>query len=325
LSHLRVERIAKPLLGLCFLVSVSCAGHLAGLVPGVGNGGGAQAAQSQSDAAYQNAKVEQDAARERARTDKAQAQAREGEQRRAQAEKDRVAKLREDKRQQVLEARSRADADPKSADVVDNYTKAVLDSDQLLRKDSENAFNWTEQADHAAGLAQKAAPGAPGAQKKAHLYAQSGLLRARLDQYDEAIHSFERSLKEEPGNLSVVEWLLGEYSRAKAPLSTSEALCKRTRQSIKVEVKVYGLINVCVNMHPNRSKYSVPRDLAEMVPWVASRELKEYKRWLGEGICKDEKMNECQSSCKCDPAQVYCTCKERCKTDANACMVPYLQ
>jgi hypothetical protein len=324
LSHLGVERIAKPLLGLCFLVSISCAGHLAGLVPGVGNGGGAQAAQSQSDAAYQNAQVEQQAARERARTEQAQSQARANEQKHAQAEKDRVAKLREDKRQQVLEARSRADADPKSADAVDNYTKAVLDSDTLLRKDSENSFNWTEQADHAAGLAQKAAPGAPGAQKKAHLYAQSGLLRARLDQNKEAITAFEHALKEQPGNLRVVEYLLGEYASTKAPLAESEGLCKRTSKSLKGE-SVYNLINVCVNLHPKRSDYSVPSDLDKLAPWVPAGELKQYKRWLGEGICKEEKMKECQSACKCDPAQVYCTCKERCKTDANACMVPYLQ
>lgn len=296
-------------------------------LPNLGGGSGNKAtpsSQSQSDAAYQNAEIERNAARERARTDKAQAQSRAIEEDRKRAEKERVEKLRADQRQKVLEARSRADADPKSPDAVDSYAKAVIDSDSVLRRDPDKSFDWSEQADHAAGLAQKVASGVPGAQKKAHFLAQTGLLRARLDQKDVAITAFERSLKEEPGDLEVVESLMALYNNSKAPAAASEALCKRTRGSIKGEAKFFQLINLCVNMHPRRQDVSVPSGLATLLPWVSAKELKQYKRWLGEGICKEDRLNECLRACRCDPAQVVCSCKERCKTDANACMVPYL-
>jgi hypothetical protein len=303
---------------------MSCAGHLGSLVGGSGKGA-TQSTTSQDDAAAQNAEIQRNAARDQARTDAAQEKYRTGQEKRKQAEKDRVEKAREDKRQKVLEARSRADADPKSADAVDGYAKAVLDSDSLLRRDHAHSFDWSEQAEHAAGLTQKVASGVPGAQKKSHFYAQSGLLRERLDQKDEAVTAFERSLKENPGDLDVVESLLGLYANRKEPASASENLCKRTRRSVNGQENFYKLINLCVNMHPKRQEVSVPSGLAKLLPWVPAKELKQYKRWLGEGICKEDRMSECQSKCRCDPAQVVCSCKERCKTDANACMVPYLE
>jgi tetratricopeptide (TPR) repeat protein len=286
---------------LCSLLTLSCAGAnpLSNLVGGGSGNGATQSTTSQSDAAYQNAEIEQ-------------------------AEKDRVAKLKEDKKQKVLEARSRADADPKSPDAVGSYADAVLESDQLLRRGPDKSFDWSEQAEHAAGLTQKVASGVPGAQKKAHFYTQSGLLHARLDQKDQAINAFDHSLKEAPGDLRVVEYLLGMYKSTNAPVASSEALCKRTSRSMSGAERLYQLINVCVNEHPKRSDFSVPSDLAKMLPWASGKEVKDYKRWLGEGICKDERMKECQRNCRCDPAQVVCSCKERCKTDANACMVPYL-
>lgn len=324
MTHSGLKRIADPLLGLCLLVSISCAsaGALTALVPGSGKPT-TQSPQSQSDAAYQNAEIERKAAQDRARTDKAEANYKAGQERTKQAEKDRGAKVRADKKQTVLDARSRADADPKSPDAVDGYAKAVLESDQLLRPDK--SFDWSEQADHAAGLAQKVASGVPGAQKKAHFYAQTGLLRARLDQKDVAITAFEHALKEEPSNLDVVDSLMVLYKNTNAPAGAGEALCKRTRKSITGEGRFFELLNLCVNMHPKRSQYQVPSDLDKMLPWITAKELKAYKRNMGEGTCKDDRLNDCLRECRCDPAQVVCSCKERCKTDANACMIPYLE
>ena len=255
MSHSRMNRIADGLLGLCFLVSMSCAAApFASLAAGSAMAA-KQSQQSQSGAARQNANVQNKAANNRAGTDKADAD-----------------------KKKVLAARSRADADPKSPGAVDGYAKAVLDSDQALRRDPDKSFNWGEQAGHAADLTSKVASDVPDAQKKAHFYTQTGLLFARLDQSDGAIAAFESSLKADPADLAVVESLLGLYEKSDATGGASETLCKRTSHSLKGEAKTFQLYDLCVKMHPKRSQYSMPADLDKMLPWVSGKELKQYKR-----------------------------------------------
>jgi len=250
-----MNRIADGLLGLCFLVSMSCAAApFASLAAGSAMAA-KQSQQSQSGAARQNANVQNKAANNGAGTDKADAD-----------------------KKKVLAARSRADADPKSPGAVDGYAKAVLDSDQALRRDPDKSFNWGEQAGHAADLTSKVASDVPDAQKKAHFYTQTGLLFARLDQSDGAIAAFESSLKADPADLAVVESLLGLYEKSDATGGASETLCKRTSHSLKGEAKTFQLYDLCVKMHPKRSQYSLPADLDKMLPWVSAKELKQYKR-----------------------------------------------
>jgi hypothetical protein len=224
----------------------------------------------------------------------------------------------------VLQARTRVDADPKNPDTVETYATVVMDVYNTAQAEEDKSVDWSEHARRAIGLAKDAAVTATTPERKARFHLLRGILLKYQQKPDDALSAFDESWQAVPRNVEPVGWMLEIHAAQKAPAATNEKLCKRVRKSLTETKEIYDLIGRCAQWHPKREQVDPILDMASLVPWVNPRELKEYKRSLGEEACGGDKLRDCMAGCHCDPAEVRCSCHEQCKLDRNKCLVPYL-